>query len=76
MSILLPATVALVVAVPFCLAFSETRSIGVVGAVVLAFLHPLVAIAALFTSAVGAIVLYQRKRSSSNAQPDPHPRSD
>ena len=67
---MLAATFAVVVASALCLFFPETRWIGVLGAVVLTYLHPL-SLLMLVLAVVVAVAFHIYQRRSYHALPSP-----
>jgi len=69
-------TFAVVVAATLCLFFPETRWVGVLGAAVMAYLHPLSLLIAASVAGVGAALVFHLKRRSFDEQAEQNPRSD
>jgi hypothetical protein len=64
---MLAATFALLAVTPLCLAFAETRWMGVTGLIVLAYLHPLLLCVVMLLIAATSVLFIYWKRRSSNA---------
>jgi len=72
----LAATFAVVTTVVLCLLFPETRWMGVLGAAVMAYLHPLFLLVVTSVAGVAAAFIYHVRRRSFDEQAEPDPRGD
>ena len=68
---MISATVAIAFVTALCLAFAETRLMGVLGIGVLAYLHPLLLVTAVAAAVVVAVLIHLFRRRSDHALPGP-----
>ncbi len=64
-------TLALIVVTALCLAFAETRLMGVLGIALLVYLHPLLLVVIVALVVVAAVIFYFSRRRSFHALPGP-----
>ena len=74
--IVLAATFAVVITAALCLFFPETRWMGVIGAAVMAYLHPLSLLVVASVAGVAAAFVFHFRRRSVDEQAEPDPRGD
>lgn len=60
-------TVALVVVTVLCIAFTETRWMGVAGIALLVFLHPFLLVVLVLLTVVAAVLFHFKRRRSDRA---------
>jgi len=72
----LATTFAVVVSAALCLFFPETRWMGVLGAAVMAYLHPLSLLVVASVAGVAAAFVFHFRRRSFDEQAEQNPRSD
>ena len=72
---MLATTLAVVTAAALCLVFPETRWIGVLGAALLAYVHPLSLLFVVSVAGVAAAFVFHFRRRSINEQAEQNPRS-
>ena len=65
---MLATTFAVVTTAVLCLLFPETRWMGVVGAAVTAYLHPLSLLVVASVAGVVAVIIFHHRRSSRHVQ--------
>lgn len=73
---MIAATVAAVTTAALCLVFPETRWLGVVAAVVLAYLHPLALLAVVLAFGIVSVFHFNHRRRLRNVQAEQNARSD
>lgn len=73
---MLSATLAIVTTTALCLAFPEVRWIGVLGAGLLAYLHPLLLLLSAVVAALFAVLHFHHKRRFVDGQATDDPRGD
>ena len=73
---MLSTTLAVLTTAALCLLFPETRWMGVLGAAVMAYLHPLSLLVVASVAGVAAAYLFHLRRRSFDEHAEQNPRSD